>query len=66
MEVWRVLNKDGEDASGYNNVSGLYLSEKGAKAGKGYAERLNRKFMGWGHEDRGPFTIQHGTIEWEN
>lgn len=64
-EVWRVVNADGEDASGYNNVAGLYLTENGAKKGKGYAERIDRRRTGYGHKSRGPFTIQHGVIQWE-
>ena len=64
-EIWRVLDGKGRDASGYNNVAGLYLSERGAKAGKRHAESLDQRRQGWGHKTEGPYTVQHGVITWE-
>lgn len=63
-KIYKVVNKNGDAVSGYNNPTGLFTTRRGAGIAKGYQERLNRRFVGYGREDSGPFKIVSGTITW--
>lgn len=60
--VYRVLDEQGNDASGYNNVTGLYVRLGSAKAQVGRRLKRDQRY-GW---ERGPYRVQRAKVAWED
>lgn len=66
-QIFRVVDKDGDPISGYNNTGGTYKTYTGALRCIAWAERLDRRYRqgDYPHLDRRPYTVETAVLRWE-